>query len=273
MTVAFVLGGGGHMGAYEVGMLRALLEHGVRPDLVVGTSVGALNGAAIASDPSLDMVKRLREVWLGVDEDRIFGGSLLAGAAHFVRSRTHMHSNKALRDLIGQLAPAQTFEELEVPFQCVAACIERASEHWFFEGPLVDAVLASSAVPGVLPPVEIGGEHFIDGGVVNSIPISRAVELGADDIYVLHVGRIETPLSVPRTPIQVAFVAFEIARRHRFNRDLASLPDGVKAHVLPTGEPSKVSLKQLNYRDFKAVARRIDRAYKATSAHLQDVGR
>src|SRR5688500_7336868 len=89
--VAFVLGGGGHMGAYEVGMLRALLEHGVAPDLVVGTSVGALNGAAIAAEPTLETVDRLRSIWLGVDEDRIFGGSLLAGAANFVRSRTHMH--------------------------------------------------------------------------------------------------------------------------------------------------------------------------------------
>ncbi len=272
MTTAFVLGGGGHMGAYEVGMLRALLEQGIRADLIVGTSVGALNGAAIASDPTIEMVDRLREVWLGVDEDRIFGGSLLAGAAHFVRSRTHMHSNKSLRDLIGQLVKAESFEDLVVPFQCVAASIERAAEHWFSEGPLADAVLASAAVPGVLPPVEIDGEHFIDGGVVNSVPISRAVELGADEIYVLHVGRIDTALTAPRTPIQVAFVAFEIARRHRFNSDLASLPDGVTAHVLPAGESSKVSLKQLNYRDFKAVARRIDRAYKATAQYLQADG-
>ena len=98
-------------------------------------------------------------------------------------------------------------------------------------------MLASCAVPGVLPPIEIDGEHYIDGGVVNSIPISRAVELGATDIYVLHVGRIEAQLTPPRTPLQVALVAFEIARRHRFNRDLAALPDGVNAHVLPTGQP------------------------------------
>jgi NTE family protein len=154
----------------------------------------------------------------------------------------------------------------------VAASVERAAEHWFSEGPLVEAVLASCAVPGVLPPVQIDGEHYIDGGVVNSIPISRAVELGATEIYVLHVGRIEAPLDPPKTPLQVAIVAFEIARRHRFNRDLASLPDGVIAHVLPTGEPTRASLKQLNYRDFKAVARRIDRAYEATSAHLRTEG-
>jgi NTE family protein len=269
--VAFVLGGGGHQGAYEVGMLKALLEHGITPDLVVGTSVGALNGAAIAADPSLATVARLRDIWLGLDDVSIFGGSFFAGAANLMRSRTHLHSNKPLREMIEKLLPAKTFEELHVPFQCVAASIEKAAEHWFAEGQLVEAILASAAVPGVLPPVEIGGEHFLDGGIVNSIPISRAVELGAKEIYVLHVGRIERPLAPPKTPIQVAMVAFEIARRHRFARDLAGIPDGVVAHVLPTGEPkrqNKAQLSELNYRDFKAVARRIDRAHRASAAYL-----
>ena len=257
------------MGAYEVGMLRALLEQEITPELVVGTSVGALNGAAIAAQPTLDMVARLRDVWLSIDEDKIFGGSLVAGARNLVRSRTHLHSNRPLRKLIDELIPVKTFEELAVPFQCVAASVEAAGERWFSEGPLADAVLASAAVPGVYPPVEIDGEHFIDGGVVNSIPISRAVELGATEIYVLHVGRIETPLKVPRTPLQVAVVAFEIARRHRFNTDLQSLPEGVKAHVLPTGEGARsAGLRQLNYRGFKEVANRIERAYGATLRHL-----
>jgi NTE family protein len=267
--VAFVLGGGGQMGAYEVGMLHALLERDVRPDLIVGTSVGALNGAAVAAEPSLDTVERLRSVWTGLAKDRVFGGSLLAGAANLIRSRTHLHSNEPLRELIGRMTSATTFEELQVPFQCVAACIERAAEHWFHEGPLVEAVLASAALPGVLPPVEIGGEHFIDGGIVNSIPIGRAVELGAQEIYVLHVGRVDARLQRPTTPVQVVLIAFEVARRHRFASDLASLPDDVVAHVLPTGEPPpRADLGQLNYRNFREVGRRIDRAYEATKAQL-----
>lgn len=268
---AYVLGGGGHMGAYEVGMLGALLERDIAPDLIVGTSIGAINGAAIASEPTLETVQRLREAWTSAQDNKIFGGSFLAGAFNMFRSRTHMHSNEPLRDLIGRLTSAETFDDLKVHFECVAASIERASEHWFASGPLVEAVIASAAVPGVLPPVEIGGEHFIDGGVVNSIPISRAVELGATDIYVLHVGRIHTDLVAPRTPLQVALVAFEVARRHRFNRDLEALPAGVTAHVLPTGETTSTSIRQLNYRDFKAIARRIDRAYEATVHHLDGV--
>ena len=259
------------MGANEVGMLRALIEYGVRPDLVVGTSVGALNGAAIAADPTPESVARLRELWLTLDATSIFGGSWFNGATNLVRRRTHLHSNAALRRLIETMVPATRFDELAVPFQCVAASIERAAEHWFHEGPLADAILASSAIPGVLPPVEIDGEHFVDGGVVNSIPISRAVELGATEIYVLHVGRIERPLEPPRNLVQVAAVTFEIARRHRFARDLASLPAGVVAHVLPSGEPEPpraTDLSQYNYRDRKAVANRINRAYRATSRYL-----
>ena len=195
-------------------------------------------------------------MWTTLDKNEVFSGSMLAGAKNLVRTRTSMHPNRPLRRLIEKMLPAKTFEELEVPFQCVAASIERAAEHWFHEGPLIDAILASSAVPGILPAVKIGGEHFVDGGIVNSIPIGRAVELGAKEIYVLHVGRIERPLTAPKNPWQVGMVAFEIARRHRFARDLASLPKGVIAHVLPSGEtepPRYDSSAKLRYKNFKSV--------------------
>jgi NTE family protein len=93
--------------------------------------------------------------------------------------------------------------------------------------------VASAAVPGLLPPAKVGDEHFLDGGIVNSIPLGRAVALGADVVYVLQVGRIDRPLQVPKRPWEVARVSFEIARRHRFSRELAEVPDGVVAHVLP----------------------------------------
>src|SRR5438876_763289 len=184
--VAFVLGGGGHLGSAEVGMLRALLTNGVEPDIVVGTSVGALNGAAIAASPTLASIDALTAAWARLTRDKLFAGSFLSGATRIVRTRTHLHSNGPLRELLERLLPVTTFEALTVPFQCVAACIERAAEQWFDRGPLVEPILASCAVPGILPPVEIGGEHYVDGGIVNSIPIERAVTLGAREIYVLH---------------------------------------------------------------------------------------
>jgi len=268
---AFVLGGGGLLGANEVGMLRALLERGVAPDLVVGTSVGAVNGAAVAADPTLGAIDALAEAWHGLAGSDVYGGGALQRARHFARTRTHVHSNEPLRRLLVDRLGDRRIEELPVRFQCVAACIERAAEHWFTEGPVVDAVLASSAVPGVLPPVLIGDEHFLDGGLVNSIPVGRAVQLGAERVFVLQVGRIDRPLQAPTKPWEVASVAFEIARRHRFAREMADLPPAVEVHVLPTGAeepPRTADLSALRYRDFAAVERRIEQAYTATSDYL-----
>ena len=274
--VAFVLGGGGGpLGAHEVGMLRALLERGIVPELVLGTSVGAINGAAIAADPSPAGVDRLAELWRDLGASDVFGGSVLRRARTLARSRTHLHDNGPLRArLAAALGPDSRIEDLAVPFQCVAASIERAAEHWFADGPLVDAVLASAAVPGLLPPVEIGGEHFVDGGIVNSIPVSRALTLGARRIFVLHVGRLDRPLEPPRWPWEVGLVAFEIARRHRFLGDLAALPEGVDVHVLPTGQqdpPRYTDLSQLRYRDTSSAAARVAQAHKATARYLDDL--
>jgi NTE family protein len=114
----------------------------------------------------------------------------------------------------------------------------------------------------------VGDEHYLDGGIVNSIPVGRAVEVGAERIFVLQVGRVDRPLKPPRKPWEVARVSFEIARRHRFHREMAALPAGVAAHVLPTGGGSARDDSLLAYRDFKAVMRRIDAAYEATATYL-----
>ena len=266
-----MLGGGGMLGAGEVGMLAALLDAGIQPDLVVGTSVGAINGAAVAADPSREAVDRLRAVWLSLSETGVYAGGALRRARHLARTRTHAHPNEPLRNLLTEQFGDRQIEDLPVPFRCVAASIERAAEHWFTNGPLVDAVLASSAVPGVLPPVRVGDETFLDGGLVNSIPVAAAHNLGARTIYVLQVGRVDRPLQVPTRPWEVAAVAFEIARRHRFAREMADLPPGVTVHVLPTGAeeaPRYGDLSALRYRDFRGVQRRIEDAYAATADYL-----
>ncbi len=136
-------------------------------------------------------------------------------------------------------------------------------------------MLASTAVPGLLPPVEIAGAHYIDGGIVNSIPVSRAVRLGAKRVFVLHVGRLDRPLEPPRWPWEVGLVAFEIARRHRFHGDLEALPGDVELHVLPTGQsdpPRYTDLSQFRYRDTTAVRDRIGRAHEASLRYLSEQG-
>jgi NTE family protein len=262
----FVLGGGGVLGATQVGMVRALLESGRRPALVLGTSVGALNGAVIAADPSPAGVEALAGIWGSLSEAGLFSGSLLAQASTLARHRTHLHSAEPLRQLMASHLP-KLIEDLPVPFQCVAASVERAAAHWFSSGSLADAVLASCAVPGLLPPVQIAGEHFLDGGLVHSIPVGRALALGATEIYVLHVGRIEKPLSPPRAPWDVALVAFEIARRHRFVEEMATVPEAVRVHVLPSGEES-TPLVSMRYRSAANVSARIERGYVAAAEYL-----
>ena len=271
MTTAYVLGGGGVLGAVEVGMLRALLERDLTPDLVLGTSVGALNGAMVARDPTVDVIERLTELWQSAAESRmVYGDRPLRTVRRAVFTRTHIYSAKPLTDRLREEFGDLTFEDLPVRLQVCAASIERAAEHWFSAGPLVEAVVASAAVPGLLPPARVGDEHFLDGGIVNSIPVGRAVQLGASRIFVLQVGRIDRPLTPPTRPWDVARVSFEVARRHRFAREMAELPPEVEAHVLPAAGTSAKDDNPLGYRDFSGVQERIEASYAAAADYLDD---
>jgi NTE family protein len=270
MTTAFVLGGGGLLGASEVGMLRALAEAGIRPDLVVGTSIGALNGVFVAAAPE-QAADRLTKLWQGDALRLAFSETVLGRAGRLVRSGTHLHSFESLKKLLLSELPGDQFADLALPFQCVAASIEGACARWFSSGPVVPAVVASCAVPGLLPPVDVDGQHYFDGGLVDSIPVGRAVELGADVVYVLQVGRIESPLAVPTKPWQVGLVAFEIARRHRFHEEMASLSatGAARVHVLPTGgDTQQPGLSQFRYRNTTRVGVSISRAYAASTQYL-----
>jgi NTE family protein len=272
MTTAFVLGGGGVLGAAEVGMLRALFEAEVVPDLVLGTSVGALNGAMVAREPTLAVIERLEDLWQSVGSGReVYGDRPLRTVRRAVSTGTHIYSSGPLQRRLVEEFGDTTFEDLPVRFQVCAANIERAAEHWFDSGPLVEAIMASAAVPGLLPPAQVGNEHYLDGGIVNSIPLGRAVSLGADRVFVLQVGRIDRPLAVPRRPWEVARVSFEIARRHRFARELAELPAGVVAHVLPARGTSARDDSLLAHRDFGRVRERINASYAASRDYLAEL--
>lgn len=269
MTTAFVLGGGGVRGAVHIGMIRALLERGVTPELVVGTSIGAINGAALAQEPRLGVVERLQRGWSSDIAAQVYGESWFRQVQRLARTRTHLNDPTALRALlVGILDDDLRFTDLEVPLVVAAASIEKAEEHWFTEGRVIEAVMASASVPGALPPTEIDGEHFVDGGIVSSIPLGEAVRRGADEIYVLQVGRIDEPLTAPKNAVDVAKVAFEISRRHRFARELRDVPDGIAVHVLPTGGPQPGDQKVGAFRKLDNTASRIDDSYRASVEYL-----
>ena len=250
-------------------MLKALAERDVKPDLVVGSSVGALNGVFVCTDPSTDTVDRMVDTWVGISGRGVFNGSIAGQVTNLVRHGTFLHSNAGLRSLLEENLPVTRFEDLAVQFECVAACIETASPRWFSSGALVPAVLASCAVPGLLPAVRIGDEHFLDGGLVRSVPVGHAVQMGARRVFVLQVGRLEEPLRPPRKPWEVGLVSFEIARRHHFHEEMENLEEGVELHILPSGtRPAAVSLR---YRDNSSVPGRIAAAYRAASDYLDGV--
>jgi len=255
-------------------MIKALAEQDIQPDIVVGTSIGSINGAIAASGELSEMVVRLEGMWSHLESSGVLRDGLMTRMTNLVRHRTHMHSNASMKELLLEWLPLHDFEELPTPFQCSAACIETSAERWFESGTLIDAILASCAVPGLLPPVEVDGQHFIDGGVVNSIPISRALHLGATTIFVLHVGNIETELRLPKNAWDVAFVAFEIARRHRFHHDMEHLPEGVAIHVLPTGVDQNAKFNdasKLRYNHNASIRKGIEQAYDKSLAYLDTI--
>ena len=271
---AFVLGGGGRWGAVEVGMLKALDKAVIRPDVILGTSIGAFNGSVIADQPGETGVKRLVDLWDSLSSANVFRGGLLDRIKNVATLQPAIHKTGELRLILEHVhGPNKRIEDLGITFQCVASSIERSAEHWFTEGPLLDALLASAAVPALFPPVEVDGEHFYDGGLVNSVPLDRAVKLGANVVYVLQVGRIEAPLRPPERLYESALISSEIARRHTFARALENLPGDVELHLLPSGNPVAFDdRRQIKWRDTGDTATLVEGAYEATHDYLTERG-
>jgi NTE family protein len=261
--VAFVLSGGGNLGAIQIGMMRALAEREIRPDIVVGCSVGAINGAALAEDPSLAGIGRLERLWRELDGEDLMPSGFLPRAVSLARKGEAIHDNDGLRRLLEHQLEARTFEELAIPFQCVATDVLGVREMWFRTGPLIEPILASAALPAVYPAVEIDGVRYLDGGIVDDIPIGRAVALGARTVYVLQVGAVSRPRPEPRRPLDVAVQSYWIARHHRFKSDLAAVPTDVVLHLMPTGQTPT-----MRYNDFTRSAELISLAYAASSDYL-----
>lgn len=231
-VTAFVLSGGGNQGVAQVGMLRALLERGIIPDVVVGTSAGALNGAAIATSPTLEKVEQLEAVWRGLRGEDVFPGGLFSRAWNVLRRGDHLSSNEGLREVVERAAPAGDFAGLAVPLRVVTTDLDTGDEIVIVAGPVMPALLASAAIPGIFPAVELHGHRLVDGAVVNLVPISHALAGPIDRIVVLDVSN---PLSgrTIRSPLDVAIRAFAISRDQRFELELQWVPRDVDLVMLP----------------------------------------
>lgn len=185
---AFVLSGGASLGACQVGMLHALYERGIVPDVIVGTSGGAINGAFIASRPqTVQTARELAAIWRGLRRGQIFPLNFLLGLLGFMGALDHLVPGSSLRKLVAEHDHGQHLEEMPIEFHVVAVDVLTGEELPLSTGPALDAVMASAAIPAVLPPVE-WRRQLMDGGVANNTPISHAVAPGAREIYVLPTG-------------------------------------------------------------------------------------
>ncbi|MGH7894115.1 MAG: patatin-like phospholipase family protein [Candidatus Binatia bacterium] len=226
---AFVLAGGGSFGAVQVGMLRELLAQGVVPDLVVGSSVGAINGAYLAGAPTPDGVARLESIWRGMRRRELFPLTWRSVMGLIAR-RDFMVDASGLRRLLEDQLPFQDLERAAVPLHVVATDLLGGGAVRLSTGSVVDAVLASCAIPAVFPPMPIGGRYLIDGAVASNTPIRVAVELGARRLVVLPTGFACSLDSPPRGAIANALHAITLMIAHQLVSDLEHY--GAQAEII-----------------------------------------
>lgn len=263
---AFVLAGGGSFGAIQVGMLRELVAHGVVPDLVVGASVGALNGISFCCDPTPAGVARLEAVWCGLRRSDVFPLSprnllgIFTGAASLV-------DPSGLRGLVARHLPLPRLEEALIPVHIAATDLLTGASVLLSSGPAADAVMASCAIPGAFPPVRIGDQYLIDGAVASNTPVMAALSLGCTRLVVLPTGFACALSAAPTGALASAFHALNLLVARQLVRDLEQLAGRVQVATVPPLCPLAVSAY-----DFSRAHELIERAAQGTRRWIESGG-
>jgi len=259
---AFVLSGGGSLGATQVGMMRALLEAGIEPDLLIGSSVGSVNSAWVGAWPALDGVDKLAEIWTSLRRDDVFPLGWTAAMGLLGRGK-HLISNDKLRSILERHLPYERLEQAEIPVHVVTTELRSGRAIVLSSGPAVPALLASCAIPGVFPPVTIGRHELVDGGVANHTPISAAYELGARVIYVLPIG-YPWLYEEPANALGMALQALARLVEQRLEIDVATYGGLADIRVVQAVDALPVSPA-----DFSHTRELIDRGYASAKRLLQ----
>jgi NTE family protein len=254
---AFVLTGGGNLGAVQVGMLQALLEHGIVPDLVVGTSIGALNGAFLVGHAHLSGITGLRELWESVRREDVFpmhAGSLTRG---LLGHQPYLFDSLGVRTLLLRADLGfSRLEEAPIPLAVVATDLHTGEAVVLKEGDVIQAVLASSAIPGVFPPVSWEGRILVDGGVSANAPVMQAEEWDPAHVYVLPTTPEETH-QPPANAIVMMQRALALATGSATRQALIEASERRAVHVLPVPKAAE----HLSIFDFKVTRRLIEESY------------
>jgi len=266
MSTAFVLAGGGSIGAVQVGMLRELLAHGLKPDLIVGSSVGAINGAYLAGAPGLEGVQRLEAIWRGLRRHHVFPVTWRSMLGAITRHSSLVDPD-GLRRLLEAHLPYRELERAAIPLHIVATDLLGGGLVKLSSGSAAEAVLASCAIPGAFPPVRIGEHHLVYVAVASNTPIRVATELGATRILVLPSGYACALESPPRGAVATALHAITLLIAHQLVMDLERCGGQVEVVTVPPLCPLAVSPY-----DFSHAAELIERAAAQTRAWLQKGG-
>ena len=264
--VAFAFSGGGPLGAMQVGQLRALFEHGVIPDLVVGSSVGAMNATFLAFDPTVPGTDRLETIWRSLQDTDLFpGGRFKASWARMLVRGNRVFENSGIRKLVSTRIGNALFEDAQLPLGIVATDLQTGADRTFTSGEILPTLLASIAMPGIFPPIEIEGRMYTDGGVANNVPIAPAVAMGARTVYVLDATAQSNAQHRPlNRPIDYLVHAFGLARSQRFDIEAPLYSSKVELILIPAAPVDfYVPFASMDF-----TARLIDLSYEHTRVFL-----
>lgn len=264
---AFVFAGGGSLGAIQVGMLKALVADKILPDLIVGASVGAINGAYFAGYPNLKGAAALEKIWLRIRQHDVFPLSLRSSLSPLLGRRNYLIEPEGLIKLIATLLPFRDFAEAAIPCHVVATDIYDGRDICFSEGDAHKAVLASASIPAVFPPVRYDDRYLVDGGVASNTPISSAVALGARRVIVMPTGFSCSISEPPRTVVATALHALNLMIMKQLLRDTELNRSRAEIVVVPPLCPVEVTPY-----DFSQTASLIKRAQRSTRDWLRSGG-
>lgn len=270
-TIAIVLSGGDNRGALQVGALKAFFEHGIQPDILVGTSAGALNAAFVATDPSISGANRLADIWRRAGSADLFPGNIFTQALRFLLGKDSLYPNDNLRRFVEENTPARVerFGDItEVKLLITAGDLTTGTLYLFGEDPdtpLVDAVMASAALPGIFPPVQINGLALVDGGTVANVPVSIAADVGATTIYAVSLGFDGSPRPPARGALGIALQSVDILMYQQLVRDLEDVDadPNVMLHFIQINQ-----FQGLPTDEFSQVEEMLRTGYEVTRAYL-----
>jgi NTE family protein len=263
----FVLPGGSGLGSVQVGMAQALFEAGIRPDFFVGTSVGAINSAFLGGNPTLDGVLELGKIWMTVRREDVFPVNVFSTIINVFKKKNFLVSPKGLRNLLERNIHYNTLADARIPCLLTATDLMNGEQVVLTSGNVITAVLASTALPGIYPPVEMMGRFLVDGGLSGNTPLSVAAEYGAEEVFILPAGYSKTLDKLPSGLMDTFAHSLNILIDQQFLRDIEFYEKNISIHIIPP-----VYSKGRSFYDLSATAEYLSLAYESTRGWLQTGG-